>query len=273
MTGNTPRTPGPADGCAWITGASSGIGAATARRLAGQGWTVVISARSADKLQAIADEDHGEGRIIAWPLDVTDPAAVSKAVDDIGRDVAPIAFAFLNAGLYRADTVFIFSAERFGEHFAVNIQGMANALDPLLAVMRARGWGHIALMASVSGYSGLPTALSYASSKAAVINLAEGLRLECAPIGVKIQLVNPGFVKTELTDTNRFPMPFLIQLDDAVTKLVDGLHSKRFEIVFPWRFAFLLKRVRALPYSWFFALVSRATGVAKRNREQMDRRR
>lgn len=264
-----PKTPTPKDGAAWITGASSGIGRATALRLARNGWTVFASARSGDKLIQLArDADRFDGKIHPMPVDVTQLDDVQTVVDKIQSKHGGIALAILNAGTFTMDGVSDFRAETFERQIAVNYLGTVNCLDPLLRHFLQRRSGQIAIMASVSGYSGLPNAMGYGSTKAALINLAEALYLECGPYNVKIQVINPGFVKTELTEKNRFPMPFLMELDDAVAALVKGLKRSRFEIAFPGLFAFLLKRMRALPYSLYFAIVARATGINKRGRRR-----
>jgi NAD(P)-dependent dehydrogenase (short-subunit alcohol dehydrogenase family) len=126
--------------------------------------------------------------------------------------------------------------------------------------MLARGRGPLTLVSSVAGYRGLPRSIAYGSSKAAVINMAESLKLDGDRLGIRVQLVNPGFVRTPLTNRNDFPMPFLMEVDDAADALVKGLAGKAFEIAFPRRFVFLLNRLRSLPDAAYFALVSRGTG-------------
>jgi short-subunit dehydrogenase len=127
--------------------------------------------------------------------------------------------------------------------------------------MRERGHGQVALVASVAGYRGLPTAAAYSASKAAAIAMAESLRPELEPDGVLMQVVNPGFIKTPLTDKNDFPMPMLMDVEDATTKLVAGLGRTRFEIVFPRLFCWIVKLYRCMPY----ALAMRvARGMRKR---------
>lgn len=260
-----PETPTPKDGAAWITGASSGIGKATALRLARQGWTVFASARGGDKLIKLAREADGlDGEILPLPADVTAQNDVRAAVDRIESNRGGIALAILNAGTFTMDSVNQFDADSFKQQIDVNYLGVVNCLQPLLPHLLRRRKGHIAIMASVAGYSGLPLAMGYGATKAALINLSESLCMECRPYNVKVQVINPGFVKTELTDRNRFPMPFLMDLDDAADALVAGLKRPRFEIAFPRLFAFMLKRLRAMPYGLYFALVARATGVNKR---------
>jgi NAD(P)-dependent dehydrogenase (short-subunit alcohol dehydrogenase family) len=242
---------------AWITGASSGIGRALALHLARDGWRVAASARNADALAALAAASPG---IVPVPLDVTDERAVAAAVAAIEDAHGPIALAVLNAGTHEAMGAEDFSAAPLRRLIDLNLMGVANALAALLPRMRARRAGHIAVVASLAGYRGLPTAAAYGASKAAVIVLCEALKPDCDRLGITLQLVNPGFVATPLTARNRFTMPFLMPLERATAAFARGLRSRRFEIVFPWRFAMLMKLLRLLPYRLYFAVVRRMTG-------------
>lgn len=247
----------PADGCAWITGASSGIGRALALKLAGRGWTVVASARGAEALDDLARE--ASGSIHAAPCDVTKPEQVRDAVAGIRRDHGPIALAVLNAGTFKPDNVRRFDAQRIGSVIDVNLMGTVHCIDALLPDWIERGRGHLAVVSSVAGYRGLPTSVSYGATKAALINMCEALKLDFDRLGLICQVINPGFVRTPLTDKNEFPMPFLMEVEDAVDRIVDGLGTRRFEITFPRRFTYLLKVMRCLPYRLYFPLVRRAT--------------
>jgi short-subunit dehydrogenase len=149
-----------------------------------------------------------------------------------------------------------YSAERAARSMSVNYNGIATSLDALLPAMIARRGGHVALVASVAGYRGLPKAAAYAPTKAAVISLAEVLRLELAPHQVRVTLVNPGFVATPMTAVNTFPMPFLLSPDDAARRIVRGLASGRFEVAFPWQLVTGLKFLRVLPYWAYFRIAS-----------------
>jgi NAD(P)-dependent dehydrogenase (short-subunit alcohol dehydrogenase family) len=245
-------------GLAWITGASSGIGRALALRLARDGRTVVASARNADALSDLARE--AGGRVLPAPLDVTDLAAVTRTVGAIERNYGPIALAVLNAGTHLPLSADNFSAEKFRKLVEINLMGTVNCLEPVLASMRARRSGHIAVVASVAGYGGLPTATAYGATKAALINMCEALKPDCDRLGIKLQLVDPGFVETPLTDKNPYPMPFIIPVERAIDRFVEGLAGDRFEITFPKRFALILKFLRMLPYGLYFRIVKRKTG-------------
>ena len=239
---------------AWITGASTGIGREVALLLAQQGVRVAASARGADKLAGLA---RLSPNITPVPVDVTDAAAVSEAHARIRSELGPIDLAVLNAGVWDPMGAEDFGAVRAAQTMTVNYTGITNALEPLLKDMIARRGGHVALVASVAGYRGLPKAAAYAPSKAAVISLAEVLRLDLAHHDVKVSLINPGFVETPMTSVNTFAMPFMITAPDAAQRIVRGLERGHFEIAFPWQLAGLLKLLRILPYPIYFNLARR----------------
>lgn len=254
----------PKDGVAWVTGASSGIGKATALELARRGWTVCITARRIGDLEIVAAEASGlSGRIIAHLGDVTDEAGMAGLVETIERVHGPIALAFFNAGVAPYTRAGALDVAAFRQAMDVNVLGVANGLSPVLARMGERKKGQVAVNASVAGYRGLPKAAAYGASKAAAIHLCEALKFDCDNLGITMQVVNPGFIDTPLTRKNDFPMPFLMSMDEAARRVVDGFERGRFEIIFPRRLAFILKLMRLLPYSWYFPLVTRQTGWDK----------
>lgn len=238
----------------WITGASSGIGLELARQMQTHGAKVAISARSSDKLSAIAAENDA---LCAAPLDVTDHAASLNTVAHIEDNIGPIDLAVLNAGLWSPMKVRELDRDAIEQAMQVNYMGVINALDALLPRMRMRGRGHIAIVASVAGYRGLPKSIAYGPTKAALINLAETLRAELSGSGITVSIINPGFVDTPMTRVNDFPMPGMISADKAADYMMKGLLRKQFEIAFPKRFAFVMKALRILPDSLFFFLAKR----------------
>lgn len=260
MPAQRPNTPD--DGVTWITGGSSGIGAAVARALARRGCTVAVTARDAKALDALAAEFPG--RVVAMPADVTDAAATAGVVAAIEREVGPIAVALLNAGVYLPVDGRNPDPALFARSFAVNLGGTVSALVPALAAMRPRGRGRITIVSSVAGYAGLPTSAAYGATKAALTNLAESLKFDLDGLGIMMQVVSPGFVDTPATKQNPFPMPHLMSVDAAAARLVDGLYGDRFEVTFPRRFTWQLKALRLLPYALYFPLVARATGWSRR---------
>ena len=245
----------------WITGASSGIGRALALNLARRGDTVAASARGEAALRDLANEASTlAGSIHPYPLDITDAENCARTVEQISGKFEKIALAILNAGTHHPVEAEDFSSGDLAKLIGINLLGTGNCLDPLLKKMIPAKAGHIAIVASVAGYRGLPTSSYYGASKAAQINLAEALKFDLDRLGIKLQLVNPGFVRTPLTDKNDFPMPFLMEVEDAAERLAKGLESSAFEITFPRRFAFLLKLFRLLPYRLYFPIVSKMTG-------------
>jgi NAD(P)-dependent dehydrogenase (short-subunit alcohol dehydrogenase family) len=240
---------------AWVTGASSGIGRALAKRLAENGYVVAASARSGPDLDTLAAEVPG--RITSFKLDVTDPAACVATASQIEQSLGPIDLAVFNAGSYFPTTAASFSVENFRKTVDLNLMGTVNCMGGVVSSMVRRRSGHIAVMASVAGFVGLPTAASYGATKAALNNMMTAFKPDFDRYGVTLTVINPGFVKTPLTDKNEFPMPFLIELDDAVDRIMTGLEQKRFEIAFPTRMVLSMGLLASLPKSWLFAITRR----------------
>jgi len=253
-----PRRVTPADGLAWVTGASSGIGRQVVLDLVDRGWTVLATARNRDALGALVAERPG--RIVAVPSDITDAAGLAAALREAeGLAGRKVARAILNAGTFRPDSAREFNLDRFQETVSTNLVGTANSLQAVMPGMIERRAGQIAIVSSVAGYGGLPTSISYGATKAGLINMAECLHVELQREGVDLRLVCPGFVKTPLTDKNTFKMPFLMPVEKAAKALCDGLDGGAFEISFPRVFTWQLKVLRLLPYRLYFALVRSAT--------------
>jgi short-subunit dehydrogenase len=190
---------------------------------------------------------------------VIDAARMAAIVDR----TSPIALAVLNAGTHFPTRASPIDREAFAKTFDLNVMGVVNGLAAVLPGMVARGRGQCWIVSSVAGYGALPTAAAYGASKAALINLAGGLKFDLDPKGVHVGVINPGFVETPLTAKNPFPMPFLMKAQDAAKRMADGFGRPRFEITFPRRFSFMLKALNMLPYAWYFPLVAKATGWTK----------
>lgn len=235
----------------WITGASTGIGKELALTLSNAGVEVSVSARSQDDLYVL---DRDNELISAYPVDVTHPDEVEHTIENMENAQGPIDLAVLNAGVWTISDAGTLSLDQFRKAVEVNYLGVTAALVPLIAVMSGRGGGQIAVVASVAGYRGLPGSAYYGPTKAALINLCESLQPNLQRQNIKLQIINPGFVRTPMTERNDFPMPFLIESAEAVRHILKGLTTRRFEIAFPWQLVTMLKIARLLPirlYLWF----------------------
>jgi NAD(P)-dependent dehydrogenase (short-subunit alcohol dehydrogenase family) len=245
---------------AWITGASTGIGRELALRLATQGCIVAASARSVAALDSLAVQSQSQpGRIVAMPVDVTDIRDVERTYTKIADELGVPDLCVLNAGTFIPVNAKRLNSSDFDSQFNLNVIGTVRVLESVIPGMVKRKSGRIAVVASVSGYRGLRTASAYGATKAALINMCEALRMELGDHGIVVQVVNPGFIKTPLTDKNDFPMPFLMPVDKAVDQLYRGLLGNRFEITFPKRFTWMLKVLRLLPYAVYLPMMNRTT--------------
>lgn len=242
----------------WIVGASTGIGAALAETLIGAGARVALSARKREALDALATKDP---RTVVLPLDVTDAAQVNSAHSTLVGHWGGIDDVLLVAGSYQAMRAWELDPEVIRKLFDVNVQGVVHVTAAVLPEFLRRGEGRIAIVASVAGYRGLPKALAYGPTKAALINFAEGLYFDLAPKGIAVHVVNPGFVRTPLTDGNDFKMPALIEPSEAAAFTLRGIERGHFEIHYPKRFTGWLKFFRLLPYRWYFPIAHRFTGL------------
>lgn len=238
----------------WLIGASSGIGEALAQRLIYLGARVAVTSRQAAALENL------HAAYVA-PADVTDAPALAAAHAAVVAALGGLDVVFINAGTHQPVRAWELKADAAAKLVQVNLVGALNAVALVAPGFAERGSGRIALTASVAGYGGLPTGLVYGATKAALINLAETLYLDLAPKGVAVHLINPGFVKTPLTDKNDFKMPALIPANEAAHAILDGMAAGEFETHFPKRFTRVLKLLNLLPYRLYFPLIHRLTGL------------
>ena len=237
---------------AWVVGGSSGIGAAVARELQSRGALVAISARREDELDKVSG-----GTMLPVAADVTDAVSLMAAASRIREELGPIDLVVLSAAYWKQMSPHDWDTEVFNQHVQVNLIGMSNAIAAVLPQMLARRSGVIAVIASVAGYRGLAGSEAYGATKAAQINMLESLRIGVARSGVRITTICPGFVHTDATADNDFPMPFIIDVETAGRAICDGLERNRAEIVFPLPMAILMKAARLVPVGLWAKLWSR----------------
>ncbi|NVO56076.1 SDR family NAD(P)-dependent oxidoreductase [Rhodobacteraceae bacterium B1Z28] len=224
----------------WIIGASEGLGRALAQALSRQGAHLVLSARNADRLAEICDALPNARAV---PLDVTDLTAVRRAVAEV-RKLDGLVY---NAGAYDPMSASDWDTEAALAMSDVNYTGALRVLGETVPGFVQAGRGDITLIGSLAGYHGLPAAIGYAASKAALISLAETMRHDLAGTGVTIRIVNPGFIKTRLTEKNSFKMPMLMTPEDAAGRVLKAMSRRRFRTDFPAPFSWVIRLIDYLP--------------------------
>lgn len=232
----------------WIVGASEGLGRAVAERLAAMGARLVLSARTTERLDELAAALPRRADVVA--MDVSDSASVKAAFEEVG-EIDGVVFL---AGVYWPMAAQDWDAEKVEAMCDVNFTGAARVLGQVVPYFVGKDAGHIVMTGSLSGFRGLPGAVGYCASKAGVMSLAESLHADLRNTGVKVQLVNPGFVRTRLTDKNDFDMPFIKEPDAAAREIVEHMMSDGFARSFPLLFSWLFRLSQFLPEGLYYPL-------------------
>ncbi len=245
----------------WITGASSGIGKALAIKFANEGWQVAASARRENLLK---DLNNQNPNIHPFPLDVKNENLTKNTFKNIIEKFKTIDVSVFCTGMHDPDAEKKLSSEKIREIMETNFFGTLNCIMAVNDYFRERKHGHISIVSSVAGYRGLPAASGYCASKSALISLAESLYFDFKRHNVRVSLVSPGFIKTPMTDKNKFPMPMIKSPEFAAEKMFTGLTKKNaFEIHFPMAFTMIMKLLKIMPNWLYFFLVKK--GMRKIN--------
>ena len=226
----------------WLVGASEGLGRALALKMSGAGAELIVSARSAERLAALAADLPGPVQVV--PMDIADRDSVAQAWGQLGRIDGMI---FL-AGVYWPQSAKAWNGPEVEAMFDINLNGAARVLAHVVPDFVARDTGHIVLTGSLSGFRGLPGAIGYAASKAGLYSLAESLDGDLKDTGVSVQLINPGFIRTRLTDKNDFTMPFIMDPDPAAEIFFDHMRRGGFARSFPTVFSLVFRLSALLPH-------------------------
>ncbi|MDJ0821776.1 MAG: SDR family NAD(P)-dependent oxidoreductase [Paracoccaceae bacterium] len=229
----------------WLVGASEGLGAALAQKLSAAGVHLILSARSRDKLEALAAELPGPSDV--QPVDINDKDALEKVVDEIGEIDGVVHM----AGVYWPFGAKDWDAEQANAMAEINFVGAMKLMGVVVPRFVERDSGHIVLTGSLSGFRGLPGSAPYCSSKAGVMVLAESLYADLRKTGVRMQLVNPGFIKTRLTDKNDFNMPFIMEPEAAAQVFFEHMNTSAFKRSFPTVFSWVFRGSQFLP-DWLY---------------------
>lgn len=239
----------------WIIGASSGIGECLARELAARGARLVLSARREEELKRIARTMGGDH--LVCPLDIADMDATQAVMEQIIASGAVLDSVVFLAAIYTPHDGIRKSIDLIRKMMDVNLGGAFHTVAAVQEYFETRGQGQIVLCASVAGYRGLPTGQPYCAAKAAIISLAESLKVELGRKNIDVKVICPGFVRTPLTGKNDFTMPMIIEPQDAASAIADGMSAKAFEIHFPKKFTYFMKLVRIMPNWLYFKLIEK----------------
>ncbi|MDH5797856.1 MAG: SDR family NAD(P)-dependent oxidoreductase [Paracoccaceae bacterium] len=237
----------------WIVGASEGLGRALAKELHQVGANLILSARSQERLDQLCSELDGA---LALPMDVTDPVSVTTAVERAGN-VDGIVYC---VGLYEPMTAANWQPAEAEAMCEANFMGAVRILGRTVPGMIARDNGHLVLVGSLAGHRGLPGAIGYGASKAALMHLAETILADTRGTGVSVQVANPGFIRTRLTDKNAFKMPMIMTPEEAAQQVLKHMRGARFRIDFPKPFAWLFTKGKFLPERIFYAIMGGSNG-------------
>ena len=241
-----------------ITGASSGIGRGLAVELARRGAKVGLVARRADVLQEVISEIESVGsKALALPADVQDASSMAAAAEKLRSEFGPIDILIANAGIGPTRDAAEINAEEIAGVINVNVIGASNSVAAVIPAMVARGSGQLVVISSLAAYRGLPKSAAYCASKAAVSAFFESLRLDLVPRGIDVTIIHPGFIKTPLTTGRDARMPFLMELEDAVKKMVRAIEKRRKRYSFPWQLATIVRIGLIMPF-WMYDQVTRA---------------
>ncbi|WP_341367427.1 SDR family NAD(P)-dependent oxidoreductase [Yoonia sp. BS5-3] len=229
----------------WLVGASEGLGRELAFTLSRVGTEVIVSARSEDRLKELVAELPGKASYV--PVDVTDRAAVEKAAAEVG-DIDGVIYL---AGVYWPMQAAEWDNEKADLMGEVNFLGASRVAGAVIKDMLAKQAGHIVLVGSLAGFRGQAGAIGYSASKAGMMTLAESMQADLRKSPVSVQLVNPGFIKTRLTDKNTFNMPFIMSAEDAAKEVFEHMNTDGFKKSFPMVFSWLFRLSQFMP-DWMY---------------------
>ena len=229
----------------WLVGASEGLGRSLAQVMSRAGVELVVSARSMERLEELVAELPGKASAVS--VDISDSDSVRKAAVDAG-DIDGVVFL---AGVYWPMKATEWDADKAEAMADINFTGAFRVLGQIVPGFVEKDAGHVVLTGSLSGFRGLPGAIGYGASKAGVMYLAESMQADLRSTGVDVQVVNPGFVKTRLTDKNEFSMPFIMEPEEAAQEIWEHMNDTTFKKSFPRLFSWFFRVSQFLP-DWLY---------------------
>jgi short-subunit dehydrogenase len=240
-----------------ITGASSGIGKGVALEIAARGAHLGLLARREELLNEIVEEARAKGvKAVAVAADVRDVEGVREAADRVRAELGPIDILIANAGIGTADHALRLTPEHAANVMSINMLGAVNSVAAVLPEMVERKQGRLVAISSLAAYRGLAKSAAYCASKAALSSYFESLRIDLRGSGVGVTIIHPGFIKTDLTAGREAKMPYLMELDDGVRKIVSAIEREKKSYAFPWQLATIVRAGLIMPtamYDWIAA--------------------
>lgn len=235
-----------------ITGASSGIGKGLALELASRGAHLGLLARRKELLNETVSEAKARNvKALSAAADVRDARAVRAAADRFRNELGPIDVLIANAGIGTSDHALNLAPEHASEVIGINVLGAVNSVAAVVPEMVARGRGRLVAISSLASYRGLPKSAAYCASKAAMTAYFESVRIDLRNTGVGVTIIYPGFIKTDLTAGRAAKMPYLMELDDAVKKMISAMEKEKKTYAFPWQLATFVRTGLLMPASMY----------------------
>ena len=239
-----------------IIGGTYGIGYELSKKYLGKVQNLIILGRSEERFAQIEEElKSSKTNVSAKKLDVTNIAETNRVLNQIINDIKKIDLVIYSSGFYKPNNTFDVDLDLYRKTIEVNFMGLINVMSVILPLLKIQQSGHVAMISSLAGFFGLPNSSGYGPSKAAMMNYSESIYNDCKKNNIYVSLINPGFVKTRLTDQNKFEMPFLMSAEKAAQIIYKGLEKKKYDITFPFVMSLIFKTLKILPKPIFLFLI------------------
>ena len=239
-----------------IIGGTFGIGYELSKIYLKKSKNLIILGRNNEKLDEISKEfSNSQTNVITKKLDVTSIEQCKQTLTSIIDELGSLDLIIYSSGFYKPNNTFDVDLDLYRKTIEVNFMGLINVMSVILPFLKQQQNGHIAMISSLAGFFGLPNSSGYGPSKAAMMNYSESIYNDCRNNNIDVSIINPGFVKTRLTDQNKFKMPFLMSAEEAAKIIYNGLEKKKYDITFPFMMSLIFKTLRILPKPVFLFLI------------------
>lgn len=239
-----------------IIGGTFGIGYELSKIYLKKSKNLIILGRNDEKLDEISKEfSNSQTNVITKKLDVTSIEQCKQTLNSVIDELGSLDLIIYSSGFYKPNNTFDVDLDLYRKTIEVNFMGLINVMSVILPFLKQQQKGHIAMISSLAGFFGLPNSSGYGPSKAAMMNYSESIYNDCKKNNIHVSIINPGFVKTRLTDQNKFKMPFLMSAEEAAKIIYNGLEKKKYDITFPFMMSLIFKTLKILPKPIFLFLI------------------